>query len=139
MDALIRAVHQGVVLLFGKSFDRSKYIKAKMFCNSSKMLAPVAVKIVPVNSNCSVSNAQAFIRNYEVRVKFHLKPEPIAGFASPERTVERKHPGLEFLKSHPADRTCHVRRVKMVFSFRIHSNQESGGFLKCIFTGFDKP
>ncbi|MPN00305.1 hypothetical protein SDC9_147499 [bioreactor metagenome] len=103
------------------------------------MLAPVTVKKVPVNSNSSVSNTQAFVRNYEIRIEFHLKPEPIAGFTCTEGTIEREHPGLEFFKSHAADRTCHVRRVKVIFSFRIHSNQEPFPFLDGIFTGFDKP
>ncbi len=93
-----------------------------MLCNSCKVLAPVTVKEVPVKSNSSIGNAQAFIRNYKVRVELHLNPEPVAGFTCPEGTVEGKHPGLEFLKSHPADRTGHVRRIKVVFSFGIHGN-----------------
>ena len=110
-----------------------------MFCHSCQVLAPVTVQVISVQGDSSVCKTESFIRNNQVRVELHLDPEPIAGFTGPEGAVEGKHPGLEFFKSHSADRTGHVRGIEVVFSFRINGNQEPVCFFEGVFAGFHQP
>jgi len=124
LDLLVRAEHQGIVLLFTDLPDRGEDGEPVVAGYRGKILAPVAVKEVPVQGDRSVSDRERPVRDDQIGVKFHLYPKPVALLACPEGAVEREHPWLEFLEGDPADRARHGSREQGVVTCLIHDNQQ---------------
>ena len=112
LHPLVRAEHQRFVLLFCKILDRRESREAIVPRQRSEVLAPEPVDRIAVRGDGAVGNTPLLVRDDEVRIELHLHAEAMALLTGAERAVEREHPRLEFLKSHPADRARHEGRVR---------------------------
>ena len=86
-------------------------------CKRSRLLTALP----PQHGNRALVDAQRAIGNHQVRIKFHLISESVALRTCPERVVERKASGLDFINADTAVRARKALGKRQHFLIASHA------------------
>ena len=81
-----------------------------MLGKAAQRLGVIARRRAGPRGDRAVVQRQAFVGGHQLGVEVHLRPQPVAGGACPERVVERKQPRFDLVDGEAGNRACELGR-----------------------------